>query len=51
MKKCMVISGQYRTFDKTWPKLKEFIDINQLDVYAHLWGVTDEQENLDSSMR
>lgn len=46
MKKCMVISGQYRTFDKTWPKLKEFIDINQLDVYAHLWGVTDEQENL-----
>lgn len=38
MKKCMVISGQYRTFDKTWPKLKEFIDLNELDVYAHLWS-------------
>lgn len=38
MKKCMVISGQYRTFDKTWPQLKEFIDLNELDVYAHLWS-------------
>lgn len=45
MKNCIVLSGQYRTFDDTWPQLKEFIDLNELDVYCHLWGVADEEEN------
>lgn len=43
MKSCIVLSGQYRTFDQTWPKIKEFIDLNELDVYCHLWS-TDETE-------
>lgn len=43
MKNCIVLSGQYRTFDKTWQKIKSLIDKNHLDVYCHLWS-TDEQE-------
>ena len=43
MKKCLVISGQYRTFDITWRNIKNFIDLNELDVYAHLWSI-DENE-------
>jgi len=43
MKNCIVISGQYRTFDKTWENIKQFIDLNELDVYCHLWS-TDETE-------
>lgn len=38
MKNCIVLSGQYRTFDQTWQNIKQFIDINQLDVYCHLWS-------------
>ena len=37
MKNCIVLSGQYRTFDQTWKGIKEFIDLNNLDVYCHLW--------------
>jgi hypothetical protein len=43
MKNCIVLSGQYRTFDQTWEKIKEFIDCNKLDVYCHLWS-TDKTE-------
>lgn len=43
MKKCIVLSGQYRTFDKTWQSIKSFIDTNDLDVYCHLWS-TDKNE-------
>ena len=39
MKKCMIISGQYRTFDKTKENIKKFIDANELDVYCHLWSI------------
>ena len=39
MKKCMVLSGQYRTFDKTKENIKKFIDANELDVYCHLWSL------------
>jgi hypothetical protein len=38
MKNCIVLSGQYRTFDKTWENIREFIDINNLDVYCHMWS-------------
>lgn len=38
MKSCIVLSGQYRTFDQTWKGIKEFIDLNNLDVYCHLWS-------------
>lgn len=37
MKRCIVLSGQYRTFDDTWPRIKQFIDLNNLDVYCQLW--------------
>lgn len=43
MKNCIVLSGQYRTFDQTWENIKKFIDLNHLDVYCHLWS-TDERE-------
>lgn len=36
MKNCIVLSGEYRTFDQTWQQLKTFIDINKLDVYCFL---------------
>lgn len=45
MKNCIVLSGQYRTFDTTWPQIKEFMKINNLEAYCHLWGVADEEEN------
>lgn len=38
MKNCIVISGQYRTFDQTWQNLQHFINLNELDVYCHLWN-------------
>ncbi len=34
----MVISGQFRSFRDTVNKMKQFIDINKLDVYAFLWS-------------
>ena len=43
MKNCIVLSGQYRTFDKTWKNIRNFIDLNLLDVYCHLWYENDEQ--------
>ena len=36
MRNCIVLSGEYRTFDQTWEQLKQFIDINELDVYCFL---------------
>jgi hypothetical protein len=45
MKKCIVLSGQYRTFDQTWEKIKQFIDNNQLDVYCHLWSTNVNEVN------
>lgn len=38
MKNCIVLSGHYRTFDKTKEALKHFIDVNEMDVYCHLWS-------------
>lgn len=38
MKNCIVFSGQYRSFDQTKDNLKKFIEINDLDVYCHLWS-------------
>ena len=46
MRKWIVMSGQYRTFDKTYPKIKELIDTNNLDVYCHLWSTN--QYEIDS---
>lgn len=46
MKNCIVLSGQYRTFDQTWEGIKAFIDANNLDVYCHLWS--DSTEEFDS---
>lgn len=43
MKNCIVLSGQYRTFDQTRENIKNFIEINDLDVYCHLWS-TDVKE-------
>lgn len=43
MRSCIVFSGQYRTFDQTSEKIRRFIDINNLDVYCHLWS-TDQRE-------
>lgn len=34
----MVISGQFRTFRDTVNKMKQFIDVSKLDVYAFLWS-------------
>jgi len=45
MKKCIVLSGHYRTFDTTWKNIKEFIDLNDLDVYCHLWKDNDIAES------
>lgn len=44
-RQCIVFSGQYRTFDQTWPALCEFIKHNNLDVYCHLWTDDDEEES------
>ena len=38
MKNCIILSGHYRTFDKTKELLKQFIDVNEMDVYCHLWS-------------
>ncbi len=45
MKNCIVLSGQYRTFDQTWENIKRFIDLNQLDVYCHLWSDSQDEFN------
>ena len=43
MKNCLVLSGQFRSFDRTFGSIKQFIDNNQLDVYGHMWS-TDQNE-------
>lgn len=43
MKTCVILSGQYRTFSQTWLNIKRFIDLNEADVFCHLWS-TDERE-------
>jgi hypothetical protein len=44
MKKCIVLSGQYRTFDQTCDNIQKFVEANDLDVYCHLW--TDEDDEV-----
>lgn len=43
MKNCIVFSGQFRTLKQTIHNIKEFIRINNLDVYCFLW-TSDEEE-------
>jgi hypothetical protein len=43
MKNCIVLSGQYRTFEKTKKNLKYFIDVNEMDVFCHLWSTNHEE--------
>lgn len=38
MKNCLILSGQYRTFDKTCGSIKTFVDKNNLDVYCAIWN-------------
>jgi len=53
MKKCIVLSGEYRTFDKTWQNIQKFIELNNLDVYCHLWssGSKDEVNNIKERLK
>lgn len=44
MKNCLVISGQFRTFRDVSAKLKQFIAVNNLDVYAFLWSDSVEEK-------
>ena len=46
MKKCIVLSGQYRSFDRTSDSIKQLIETNELDVYCHLWSTN--QQEIDS---
>lgn len=51
MKKCIVLSGEYRTFDKTYEGIKNFIQSNDLDVYCSLWFENQEQvEKIQSEL-
>lgn len=45
MKNCIVLSGEYRTFDVTWEQIKKLIDINELDVYCFLKSDNEEEIN------
>lgn len=45
MKNCIIFSGQYRTFGKTKENIKQFIALNDLDVYCHLWSVDESEIN------
>lgn len=46
MKNCIIFSGQYRTFDKTKENLKQFVELNNLDVYCHLWSTNKKEIGL-----
>jgi hypothetical protein len=46
MRSCLVIAGEYRTFDQTYESIAEFAKINELDVYCHLW--TDNELEFES---
>lgn len=46
MKNCIVLSGQYRSFAKTKNNIKHFIDVNEMDVFCHLWSI-DTMEYVD----
>lgn len=46
MKNCLVIAGEYRTFDQTYETIAKFAAINDLDIYCHLWA-KDETEVKD----
>lgn len=39
MRNCIVLSGNYRSFDQTYQNIQKFIEINSMDVYCHLWSV------------
>lgn len=43
MKNCLVIAGEYRTFDQTCESIAKFIELNDLDVYCHLWTDNDSE--------
>lgn len=43
MKNCLVLAGEFRTFEKTADSLAKFIKLHNLDVYCHLW-TNDESE-------
>lgn len=43
LKSCLILGGEYRTFEVVGLNLREFIEANQLDVYCHIWS-TDESE-------
>jgi hypothetical protein len=43
LKSCLVLGGEYRLFDTSGGSIRKFADINQLDIYCHLWS-TDPKE-------
>jgi len=43
MKKCIILSGQYRTFKETKQTIKAFVELNDLDVYCHLWSTNPDE--------
>ena len=48
----MVMSGQYRTFDQTWHNIKKLIDLNDIDVYCHLWSNDPkEKDNIQNRLK
>ncbi|MFM2009853.1 MAG: hypothetical protein RLZZ479_243 [Bacteroidota bacterium] len=38
MKNCLILAGEFRTFEKTADTIVNFINANNLDVYCHLWS-------------
>jgi hypothetical protein len=51
-KNCIVLSGQYRTFDQTKENIRKFIEINNMDVYCHLWSMdTEEIDNIKHTLQ
>lgn len=43
MKQALVLSGEYRTFAQTGANLKKFADLNNMDVYFHMWSTKDQE--------
>lgn len=37
IKNCLVLSGEYRSFEKTCDSILNFAKLNNLDVYCHVW--------------
>ena len=52
MKNCLVLAGEYRTFDKTADSIAQFAEINELDVYCHIWTESSEEvENIINKLK